>query len=199
MSPGTFLPAVHRSKRFPAPGSVQQIPPAVLQRLTPTARLSRGPHAARKRPRSSGPQQRPRPRSVSACLHGLRCSGQVTRPLVVPSAAPALPRPYPPVSPGASLRGDPLLGGFVVFFFPAWRVAVGPGRSGEPTFQGRLLLFAPHVGACREPGRGAAARRLCLGSRSRPLLRSRITPLPGRAARGQEGGGEGGEAGRRSA
>lgn len=188
MSPGTFLPAVHSCKRFPAPGSVQQIPPAVLQRLTPPPASAPAPagHSS-----ALAPALCPPVCTGSAALAkspGL-CSCQA-----LPRLSPARTRLYPPEH---RCAGTGCWEGLLVFFSP-WRVVVGPRRSGEPTFQGRLLLFAPHVGACREPGRGAAARRLCLGSRSRPLLRSRITPLPGRAARRQEGGGEGGEAGRRS-
>lgn len=200
MAPGTFLSAVQR-QAAPSPradsGRTHPQFCTACQRLTPTVVLPAQPRPPTPPASASAPAG-----YTGALAPALRrsfcknsaalakspglCSCQA-----LPRLSPTRTRLYPPVH---RCAGTPLLGGF----FSPWRTVVLAGRSGELTFQRRLLLFAPHLAACRDPGRCAAARRLCLGSRSRPLLQSRITPLPGRAARRQEGGGEGGEAGRRS-
>lgn len=181
--------------------------------LQPTRLLPRSaaaPHAARECPRRSPsaapppPAAAPAPAGYATAL-GRACIGLLARaPLLSPShlapfrakRCPGRTQHAPPPSPPRILR-CPAAGGVIPRPGEQFscRGRVSRRQSGEPTFQRRLLLFAPHLASRREPGRGAAALRLRLGSR--PPLYSQRTPLPGRAARRQEGGGEGGEAGRR--
>lgn len=143
------------------------------QRLTPTALLPALPRPPTPPASAPAPAGYTSARALAPAPRRSFCKGSAALAKspglcscqALPQLYPTRTRLYPPVHRSA---GTPLL---ERTFLPR-RTVLLPGRSGEPTFQRRLLLLAPHLAACRDPGRGAAARRLWLGSRSRPLLQS---------------------------